>query len=288
LIGSHPVRPIGIVLNGEERVATWGSYLTVDPEYRRQGVAKLMQVELERRHREKGAVVNLGHLYVRSWRSLGRKFWLKVPEGTTPIRRLGTWGRALDHQSVANFDLYRSEAIGTRIASWFQSQPTAGDTSELRDYRDDDLDACARLVEGRSRRADLGYLWSRAELARFFHFEDLSRTVVFERDSGIEGLANYFRLSFLGRCEMEVGVLDFIAFDNLPHVSRVNLLRAVLSRMAEEGLKAAMLLRGSWYGWRALLGAGFFPFPPEYVYIGTKMTTDISLGRVRRVHSIWR
>jgi hypothetical protein len=58
--------------------------------------------------------------------------------------------------------------------------------------------------------------------------------------------------------------------------------------MAKEGLKAAMLLRGSWYGWRALLEAGFFPFLPEYVYIGTKIMTDISFSRVRRVHSIWR
>lgn len=288
LVGSHPARPMRIVLNGDERPATWGSYLTVDPEYRRQGVAKLMHLEQDRRLREKGNVVHFGYLYVRTWRSLGSKFWLKVRSGTTPIRRLGTWARPLDHHSVAAFDLYRGEAVGTRIASCFQSQPTSVDTEELRDYRHDDLDACARLVEGRSRRADLGYLWSPAELARFFHSEGLSRTVVFEQDGRIEGLVNYFRLSFLGRCEMEVGVIDFIAFDNLPHASRVSLLRAALTRMASEGLKAALLLRGSWYGWRALLAAGFFPLPPEYVYAGTKIMPDISFSRVRRVHSIWR
>jgi GNAT superfamily N-acetyltransferase len=289
LIGSHPVRPLRILLHGEEKEATWGSYLTVDPEYRRQGVAKKMQDEQERYHRERGAVVNLGYLYVRTAKSLGRKFWLKVPEGTTVLRKLGVWGRALDHKTVSRFETYRLEAFGTRLLSLFQGPPREpADMTGIRPYRQEDRDECAALVRQRSEAVDLGYLWSPQELGRFFHYQDLADTVVLEQEGRVAGLANYFRLGFLGRCELDVGVLDFVAFGDLPRKDRVRLLRATLCRMAGEGLKAAMLLRGSWYSWRTFWAAGFFPLPPEYFYVGTKMLPDARLENVRRVHAIWR
>ena len=289
LVASHPVRRLRILLHGEEQEATWGSYLTVDPEYRRQGLAIKMQEHQERLHHERGAVVNLGFLYIRTARSLGRKFWLKAPKGTTKVRKLGVWARPLDHAAVRQFETYRIDAFGTSLMSLFQGPPREpADMAGIRPYRAGDLDDCAALIRRRSDGADLGYLWSPSEIGRFLNYEDLAKTLVLEQGGRITGLVNYFRLGFLGRCPIDVGILDLVAFGDLPAKERTRLLRATLHRMADEGLKAAMLLRGSWDSWRTLLAAGFFPMPPEYFYVGTKMSPEVHVENVRRVHAVWR
>ncbi len=289
LVGSHPARAVRIALHGEERSATWGSFLTVDPEYRRQGIGQKMHAEFQRRHQQRQAAVNFGYLYIRSIKSMGPKFWLKQPEGTTIVRKLGVWLRALDHRAVARFELYWFEAWGSRLMSLAQRRPKPPrDTTGIRPYQRDDLSDCQELIQQRAASVDLAYLWTPDELARLLDWEGLSRTVVLQREGRVGGLVNYYRLEILGRCPMEVGILDLLAFGNLPSRDRRRLLRAALHQMAEDGLKAAMCLRGSWYAARQLLGAGFYPFPHEYYYIGNKMQPDVPLENVRRAHVLWR
>jgi GNAT superfamily N-acetyltransferase len=289
LVGSHPARSVGISLHGGDHSATWGSFLTVDPEYRRQGIAQKMHAEFQRRHRERGAKVNFGYLYIRSIKSMGPKFWLKQPEGTRVVRKLGIWGRALDHRAVARFELYRIESWGSRMLSPVQGRPKAPrDMTGIRPYAPGDLPDCLELVADRAAPADLAYRWSEEELARLLDWEGLSRTLVIERDGRVGGLVNYYRLELLGRSRMEAGVIDLLAFGSLAPAARRRLLRAALFQMAEDGLQAAIHLRGSWYAWRSLLGAGFAPFLPEYYYVGNKMDLDFPLEKVRRVHVVWR
>ena len=289
LVGSHPARAVPISLHGEERSATWGSFLTVDPDYRRQGIAQKMHVEFQKRHQERGAAVNFGYLYIRNIRSLGPKFWLKQPEGTTIVRKLGFWVRPLDHRAVARFELYWFEAWGSRMLSLFQRRPKPPrDVTGIRLYQGEDLSDCIELVRDRAASADLAYLWSPDELARLLDCRDLSRTVVLQRDGRVEGLVNYYRFEVLGRSPIEVGVIDLLAFGKLPVRDRQRLLRAALCQMAEDGLKAAMCLRGSWYAGRQMVRAGFYPFPHEYYYVGNKMQPDVPLENIRRLHVLWR
>jgi GNAT superfamily N-acetyltransferase len=289
LVGSHPARAVRISLHGEERSATWGSFLTVDPDYRRQGIAQKMHAEFQKRHQDRGAAVNFGYLYIRNIKSLGPKFWLKQPEGTMIVRKLGAWVRPLDHRAVAQFELYWFEAWGSRMLSWFQRRPKPPrSTTGIRAYRNEDLSDCLELVRDRAASVDLAYLWGPDELARLLDCQDLSRTVVLDRDGRVEGLVNYYRLEVLGRCPIEVGVIDLLAFGSLAWADRRRLLRAALFEMAEEGLQAAMCLRGSWYAGRELVAAGFTPFPPEYYYIGNKIQPDVPLEGVRRLHVLWR
>ena len=289
IVGSHPARAVRISLHGEERSATWGSFLTVDPDYRRQGIAQKMHAEFQRRHQERGAAVNFGYLYIRSIKSMGPKFWLKQPEGTMVVRKPGVWLRALDHRAAARFELYWFEAWGSRMLSLFQRRPKPPrDMTGIRPYRSEDLSDCMELVGDRAASVDLAYLWGPDELARLLDCEGLSRTVVLQRDGRAAGLVNYYRLEFLGRCPMEVGIIDLLAFGKLPSRDRRRLLRAALFQMADEGLKAAMCLRGSWYAGSQLLRAGFYPFPPEYYYVGNRMQPDVPLEKVRRLHVLWR
>ncbi len=289
LVGSRPARSVRIWLHGSEEDATWGSFLTVDPEYRRQGIAQKMHAEFQRRHRARGAKVNFLFLYVRSIESMGPKFWLKQPEGTVVVRKSGIWGRALDHAAVARSERYRIESWSSRALSLVQRRPKGPhDQTGIRPYKGEDLANCLELVRDRAASADLAYLWSEEELSRLLDWEDLSRTVVLERDGRVGGLVNYYRLDVLGRSRMAVGVIDLLAFGSLAAAARWRLLQAALAQMAEEGLHAAIYLRGSWYAWRHLLGAGFLPFLPEYYYMGNKMEPDVSLENLRRVHVLWR
>jgi len=289
LVGSHPARSVRISLHGSEEDATWGSFLTVDPEYRRQGIAQKMHGEFQRRHRERGAKVNFGYLYIRSIKSMGPKFWLKQPEGTMVVRKSGIWGRALDHGAVARFELYRIESWGSRALSLVQSRPKPPrDMTGIRAYNREDLPDCLELVRDRAASADLAYQWKEEELGRLLDWEDLSRTVVLERDGRVEGLVNYYRLDLVGRSRMTAGVIDLLAFGGLRPADRRRLLRAAMFEMAQEGVHAAMYPRGSWYGWRELVGAGFAPFGSEYYYMGNKMELDLSLENVRHVHVLWR
>ncbi len=288
LVGSHPARALRISLHGEEKTASWGSFLTVDPEYRRQGIAQRMNEEFWRRHCERKAVANFGYLYVRTVNSLGPKFWLKQPDRAV-VRKLGMWVRALDHRAVPRFELYCLERWGSRFMSVVQGRPKAPrDMTGIRPYRSDDLPDCEELVRRHGAAMDLAYLWDSAELARLLHYEDLARTVVVEEGGRVAGLVSYHRLGVLGRRAMETGVIDLLAFGTLSAVARLRLLRAALSQMTEEGLKAAMLLRGSWYGWRPLLAAGFTPTAPEYYYTASKIEPNLLVEKVRRIQVLWR
>lgn len=289
LVGFHPARPFPIRLHGQQLRGTMGSWLTVDPDYRRQGIAARMQEEFMRRHRQRGAVANFGYLYVRTATSMGKAFWMKQPEGTVPIRRLGVWERAFDHRAVSRWELWRTEAWGTRALSLSQGPPKPPrDATGIRPYRKEDLPACLELVRGRGESADLAYLWDRDSLGRLLEYEDLARTVVIEHEGRVAGLVNYCRLEVLGKCREEFAVIDVLAFGTLPPRLRSRLLRAAMYQMAGEGLKGAMMIRGSWYGWRQLLLAGFFPLFAEYCYVGTKVQENVPLERIRRLHVLWR
>jgi hypothetical protein len=158
----------------------------------------------------------------------------------------------------------------------------------IRPYRPDDLDACLRLVSQAGESADLAYLWEPAILRRQLCFGELSDTVVLQRDGAVAGLINYTFEEVLGRFPLVVALIDIIAFGSLGPADRRRLLAAALARMAAGGAKAAMMLRGSSYAWREMLGAGFLPGPPEYYYIGARFENNLGLNGVKRLQVLLR
>lgn len=289
LVGFHPARPITVRLHGREIPATWGSFLTVDPEYRGQKIAQRMQQEFIRRHQERGARVNFGYLYIRSAKSLGQKFWLNQPKGTAVVRSLGMWVRALDHAATARFEIHRLESWGARAMSLVQRSPRPPlDPTGIRLWQPEDTPACLALIHQAGEAADLAYLWDSAGLERYLSYPGLSQTVVLQGETGVAGLVNYTLLEILGRERMMVALIDRIAFGSLPGRDRRRLLSAALYQMSGDGAKGAMMLRDSWYGARTLLSAGFVPMHSEYYYIGTCMDEEVSLRGIRRIQALWR
>ncbi len=289
LVGSHPAKPIRIRLHGREMSATWGSFLTVDPEYRGQRIAQRMQEEFVRRHQERQAAVDFGYLYLRSVRSMGPKFWLKQ-ENLAIVKKTGMWMRALDHGAVARFELNRFETWGTRFLSLFQPRPKPpGSQDGVRPYEPTDLPHCLQLVHAAGSKADLAYLWNPEALEKQLDDPGLSSTVVGEKGGQLAGLVNYTLLPVLGRTLLTTALIDLAAF--APGCSRRlrrRLLQAALHRMILDGAQAAAMLRDGQVGWRDMLRAGFFPMVPEYYYCGTRMQENIVLDGIRRMQVLWR
>jgi GNAT superfamily N-acetyltransferase len=289
LVGLHPARPIQVRLHAEEFPASWGSFLSVDPDYRGQRIAQQMQDELMRRHRDRGARASFGFVYLRSSHALGPKFWFNQPEETVLVRKLGLWMRALDHATAARFELHRLEAWGSRFTALWQRPPEPpSDSTGIRPYRPDDLPECMELVRRAGERADLAYLWDQPALESQLCWPGLSQTIVMEHGGEPAGLVNYTLWEVLGRVPCVLAVIDLLALGDLPRRDRRRLLTAAMYQMKTDGAAASVMLRGSWYGGWDLWAAGFFPMVSEYHYLGTWAQGSPSFKKVRRLHVLWR
>lgn len=289
LVGSLLGERFRFRLHDREFDATMGSWLTVDPEYRRQGVGTLLFEEQRRRHLDQGAIFNLGYGYTGAAVSLGPRFWKSFPANTVDLGKVGFWARVLDHRTVARWDLARRDRWGARLLGCLQPwQPRPRDRDGVRAYRAADLPDCLRLAHGLLDRVDMGYVWDEARLAHQLQYRDTPRTLVFEKQGRIEGLVNYYCLDFLGRFRLPAAMIDLAAFGDATAAERRKLVFAALEDMAAAGVKLALMLRlpcyESWTLWRT----GFVPLPADFRLLCVRMDTTFPLDGARRMHLHWR
>ncbi len=289
LVGSLLGEKFRFRLHGREFDATMGSWLTVHPDCRGQGLASQLVEEQRRRHRATGAVFNLGYGYIAKAISMGPKFWKSLPNDVVVLGTVGWWVRLLDQTAVAKWELSALMGWGARLLSLVQGRPTPPrDSTGIRPYRPDDLPACLALVHTLLERVDMGYLWSAERLAHQLQYKDVPRTLVIEHAGRVAGFVNWYRLDFLGRQPIEAAMIDLVAFGPLPAADQTRLLRAVVAQMHEEGIKMALGLRLPALPWRAFVGAGFVPLPPELSFICCRMDPTFDLSTARRLHVHFR
>ena len=68
----------------------------------------------------------------------------------------------------------------------------------------------------------------------------------------------------------------------------MDLLRAVLCQMKQDGMIAAFMPRGSKHGSRAFRAAGFLPSLPEYSLVAIRNCRETPVENVRTVMQLWR
>ncbi|MCE9545311.1 MAG: hypothetical protein K8T25_07320, partial [Planctomycetia bacterium] len=232
LVGFIGARPMKLHFRGEVIDGSWGSYFTVDSEYEKQPVALQLNLELRRRHRERGAKLSMGFVYQGFKESRGQDFWLRQPKLVKPVRQLGFWARPLDFKAVADFSFHKLDAIASRLGGVVLGKPwPPRANSNIRAFTAADAAPCAALLDAKSRQCDLGYVWDAALAARQLQFKDVSRTFVAEQDGRVAGLINYFPLEIVGKRSIVAGVIDFMAVDELPGSQAVDLVRTALADM---------------------------------------------------------
>jgi hypothetical protein len=288
LVGALPARPARFQLRGRPVAGTWGSFFAVDDDYENQGVSLKLNLEQRRRHRDRGAQVFTGYVYLGSSASMGKEFWLRQ-RSVKILGKVGLWARLFDHRAVSDFEFSTRDKWATRALGWFQGRPRPPrDASAIRPYRPADLNDCLQLVARLSHSADFGYEWNEAALARRLQYGDVPRTFVADVDGRVSGFLNYCHLDLMGRRTITAGVIDLLSIDGLSPAMQQNLLRTAMCRMAEEGCHLALLLRLAGYPTRPLLTAGFIAQPPEYYYVAQTMGTDLFDTPVKSLHIHWR
>jgi len=290
LIGLLPGWPIRVLLHGEELPGVMGSFACVHPDYQRQGVAEAMRDRAFQQAADRGDAISLLYLYARSKKFRGTKFWRRQSVPTQIIRKLGLWVNPLDCAAVSQWELLRFEAWATRLLAPFRRGVRPPRQSEpIRSYRSEDLSACDQLLRQRSDSLDLAQRFDTDALGRQLEYKDVANTLLIEHEGRVAGLVNFNYLDILGRNLQRFGVIDLLAFEpTLPHRQRTDLLRAVLTQMKQDGVIAALMLRGSTYGWWALRATGFLPMFPEYDLLGVMHQEDVSLDDIRRLFLLWR
>ena len=183
--------------------------------------------------------------------------------------------------------------LSARVADRrFLVKPSGFSLAELEEADLLVVDASGDVVEGSGKptkeiRSHLGIYLAREDVGAVVHYHPPYSTAYAVCGREIP-LKTVHARRILGRIPLEVAIIDLLAFGSLPSRDRQRLLRAALSRMTEEGLQAAMCLRGSWYAWRQLAMAGFYPVGAEYYYNANKMQPGVPLQKVRRLHVLWR
>jgi GNAT superfamily N-acetyltransferase len=289
LIGCLLAEPFRCRLHGREFDASMASWLTVHPDYRRQGIGAKLFEEHRRRHLERGALVMFGYIYVATALSAGPKFWLSFPAHTVLLGKVGFWARVLDHAAVARWELSRGHRLAVRALGRLQGPPrTAPALKGLRPYQPDDLAACVELTQGLRHGMEMAYLWSSQRLARQLDYPGVAQTMIAEKVDGVAGFVNYHRLDFLARWPIAAAIIDLVVFGAMAYRERTHLLSAALSRMGAEGMKMALLLRIAPYPATPLVATGFVPLPREFYLIAVRMDPTLTMTRPRRWLMPWQ
>jgi len=289
LVGSLLGEQFRFRLHDREFDATMGSWLTVDPEYRRQGVGTLLFEEQRRRHLEHNAVFHLGYGYVGAADSLGPRFWQSFPANTVNLGKVGFWTRVFDHKAVSKWDLALRDRLGARMMGFFQShRPEPSNPAAVRPYRPADLPACLKLSHGLLDNVDMGYVWSEERLAHQLSYQGRPRTLVAEENGQVTGFINYYLMDFIGRHPIHAAMVDLLAFGTMPLAARINLLQAAMAQMVDEGAKLALMLRLPCYPWWPMMRTGWVALPRDFYMICVRMDTSFPLDGAKKMHLHWR
>jgi hypothetical protein len=290
LIGAvlgYPVRfrtPLGAM------EGTQGSWLSIDRDYRRRGVATQLRAELRRRHREQGLAFQVGYGYFGSRHSLGPAFWKSQrKQGTVEIGRAGFWARVLDAGRAAAWNVARWEGLLTRLSGPFLRRPgVRADGLEIRPFVAADAGACLELVNSSHSNVDFGIVWDQNALERHLDGGGVGQCLVTVKDGIPAGLVSFHCLPFLGRTEEIVGVVDIIAVGSLQAREQRRLINAALSAMQEQGAALALKLRIGDHPMLPMAACGFVPRLTDSYILVTWADEPQTLPPVHRLHLLWR
>ena len=272
-----------------EHLGTQGSWLSVDPEYRRKGVGGLMLRELKRRHVERGADFQIGYGYEGSRLSLGPKFWKTYPKETVVPKKLGFWARVLDYGAVSEWELNRLEGIGAKTLGWWQRGAARWSPDpNVRAYRDNDLPACLELAQGLLDYVEAGIVWEQERLGHQLSYRGFPRTLVYDQDGTVGGFVNYHVLDYLGRTTIRVAMIDLLAVHELPSAAAAALMRTALRQMHDDDVALCLILKTPCFPAGVLWRTGFIPRPADQAILLTKMRSEFDVAGARRFHVLWR
>jgi len=283
LVGTLFAEPFRLSVRGVERDATMSSWLTVEPEYRRNDVASMLVAEMRRRHRERNAAFQIGFGVLGT---MGPQFWRTMPDAFI-LRKLGFWCLMSDvnalRESLYLPALGRSAMRLLRVVE--RASPRAPKGEGIRTYAPTDLPRCLELANALGEGMDMAYRWEGARLGLQLQHKGQPRTLVYKEGGRVEGFINYYVVECVGRSTVRTAIIDIFACGAaMSSRERTRLLQAGVAGMAEEGCVMALLLRIPCYPAATLLKSGFIPLPQEFSVICGWPEPGLPLEGVKRLY----
>ncbi|AKQ66031.1 Acetyltransferase, gnat family [Myxococcus hansupus] len=259
LVGVFFAEPAKIQLGQRQVDGTYGSWATVAPESRGQGIAVKMSDEMLSRHRERGAALTLACV---SDGTLGQAFWGRRSHARY-LNGLSLWLYTFDSRKAIRWSLSATERAFLTLTQPFQRRRFEGArTDGIRAYQPKDLPQCMTLVQKMMSPVNLGYAYTTERLAHQLQYRQVPRTFVLERDGVIQGMVNYYTLQMTARGLLTSGLVDLIAFkEGLPLSEQRRLLWVAMQDMVAQGADCAAILHSPCTPASLMLRSGWLPFP---------------------------
>lgn len=317
LVGTLLAENFDFQWQGRKVLGSMASWLTVDPNYRRDGVASLLAEEQRGRHLEREAEFCLGFGISRT---SGPLFWERMPD-TRVLGRVRLWVRILNPKAFCRWTYSPGHRMGVgafRELPLFKA-PRPPRRREIRPFRSSDLASCLGLCRQSNQTSDLSYLWTEARLGHQLEYRGMPSTLVFDSERGedseprdpsepvedpgrrsdsrgggrsrgsVRGFVNSYLLDLLGREPIRSQIVDLVAFDEtLSGRDRLHLLRESLAQAASAGAAISLSLQKPSVSKRTMLAAGFFPMPSEFSLIFAFVDPQRLYSPVRRIYVQWR
>ena len=263
LVGSFFAVPYPFILHGQQRRGTFSTCLMIDPSYR--ALTPYVIEKLNRRHRDNNYAFSLGFIMGgpksgphQCWTTYARAY----PRNCRFISEVGYWLSTFDPSVLDEASRFEHARVSGQLAGQLQGRkriPEPG--TEIRAYRNSDLDACLDCLNAQTAGADWAIHWNNENLGVHLQGDGNTRTMVAERAGGISGFISYHRLSLWNRETVRTVVFDLLATETGDDQTRRQLLSAACAKAREDGAQIATALRSSMFRARAMIPAGFLPSP---------------------------
>ncbi len=291
LVGTLLAMPFPMWYLGKEVIGAQGSWLTVDPDVRRAGAAKLMALEIAKRQRDRNCLARVGYAFGTGKTSLGPRFWKTAKENTSFAKPVRLWVRLLDSQTFIDWTNNTFERTMMKVLpnAVCNVDPVSSDVA-IRDYVPEDLQSCQELINRQAKKADLAILWPADRLQRQLQHSDFVNTMLVTRDEKIVGFLNYHKIGIHLRGLIPAAIVDILACQEMTKKETNSLLNAFCQRMKDEGVKMMLLREFVNQPKRLLLKSRFIPQPVDSTLLLSRSDpqADITPSKVKSIQVLWR
>lgn len=202
------------------------------------------------------------------------------------MKRLNVVARILDLRRVAaseGIKIWERAAIKIIGGS---RKPGKGGEGAVREYRPDDLDACLSLFNSYKDTIELARVWDRDELAWELAYQDVSQTLVFEKDGRVAGVINFIYHDHLGKTKERWAWINHVAYLSLIEREQISFIKAFLRYLKDKDCIGVIEWTKKYYPQRPLYRARFFPYFRAVNMYSWTFNPELSLQRVRSANEI--
>lgn len=264
------------------------SWLSIHPDFRGRGIAKLLDEERLRRLRAADSPLILSYRYVGSKHSQARP-----PQSDTELNqqavKVGMWARVLKPRAFADWHWNWFEGLLAIATGPFAPVPRPKHRgTTIRPFANDDVESCLEIVRESLKPTGLAVWWDADSLAHQLAGSPATQTLVLTVDGEVRGLVNFHVLPFQARTVERVGVFDLIAFRNTNSREQACLIDAAMARMKELGAILALKLRGDDCDVLPLLRNGFVPEKASSYLVLRWLRDPVTIPANAPLHLPWR